>query len=307
MQLNPFDKSILAAVADLHEIPQGAVNIRKDGGGFFRRSTENIEIVTKADKPGIDVIVKPGTVNESVHIPVIVTQAGLSDLVYNTFDIGADADVTIIAGCGIHNDGHQAARHDGIHEIIVRRGARMKYVEKHYGEGEGTGDRILNPTTLITVEEGGYLEMELTQIRGVDSTKRITEARLEKGAGLKMVEKLLTHGAQTADSSIVINLEGVDSYAQVLARSVGQDTSKQLFRARMVGKSQCTGHVECDSIIMDQALISAAPELTAESADAVLTHEAAIGRIAGDQLIKLMTLGLNEKEAVDRILSGFLK
>lgn len=307
MELSKLDKNLLEAVADLHEIPRGAVNIRKDGEGLLRRSSANIEITPKPDKPGINIEIKPGTVNEAVHIPVILTKSGLNDLVYNTFIIGEDSDVTIVAGCGIHNSGDEAAEHSGIHEFLVKRGARVKYVEKHYGQGEGTGQRILNPTTRVTVEEGGYIEMELVQIRGVDSTKRLTEVALMDKAGLKMVEKLLTHGDQSADSYIKVSLDGIDSSAQILARSVGQERSKQLFSAQMIGRNRSTGHVECDSIIMDHSVIRAVPELLAENAEAVLTHEAAIGRIAGDQLIKLMTLGMDEKEAVDTILSGFLR
>lgn len=307
MKLSSIDSQLLKAVADLHDIPRGAFNIRKDGAGLLRQSSANIEIIPKQDKPGIDIIVKPGTKNESVHIPVILTQAGLKDLVYNTFIIGEDADVTIIAGCGIHNQGDQDSQHDGIHEFIVKSGASVKYVEKHYGQGDGRGKRVLNPTTIVTVEKGAYAEMEMVQIRGVDDTVRTTEAFIHENGGLKIVERLLTDGQQKAVSKVTIHLLGADSSGQVLSRSVAQDESQQVFRASLVGKNRCTGHVECDAIIMGSAQIRAIPELNAESAEAVLTHEAAIGRIAGDQLIKLMTLGLDEKEAIDTILAGFLR
>ncbi|MGE5396933.1 MAG: SufB/SufD family protein [Chitinophagales bacterium] len=307
MELNSLDKELLEAVADLHSIPTGAVNIRKDGEGVLRKSSGNIEIVPKTDRAGIDIIVKPGTRNEAVHIPVILTKSGLKDLVYNTFIIGEDSDVTIVAGCGIHNSGEKNSEHEGVHELIVKSGARVKYVEKHYGQGPGKGQRILNPTTSVTVEAGGYIEMELVQIKGVDNTRRVTRAFIHDKAGIKIIEKLLTHGNQEAVSSITLELLGQDSSAQVLARSIAQEQSHQVFQAALVGKSRCNGHVECDSIIMDQAQIRSIPELTAESAEAVLTHEAAIGRIAGDQLIKLMTLGLSENEAIERIISGFLR
>lgn len=307
MELNRLDRQLLETVADLHSLPRGAVNIRRDGEGIFRRSTANIEIVPKKDRPGIDILVKPGTRNEAVHIPVILTQSGLKDLVYNTFVIGEAAEVTVIAGCGIHNAGDESARHDGIHEIIVKKGARLHYIEKHFGQGGGRGQRILNPTTVISIEENGYAEMELIQIKGVDNTIRKTEAFIGKRGGLKMVEKLLTHEQQEAESEIKIHLSGIDSHARVLSRSVAQDTSRQVFKAALIGHNRCTGHVECDAIIMGEAYIRSIPELTAESADAVLTHEAAIGRIAGDQLVKLMTLGLDEKEAVETILDGFLR
>jgi Fe-S cluster assembly scaffold protein SufB len=306
LKLSSIDSQLLEAVADLHGVPQGAFNIRRDGEGY-RQSSANIEIIPKQDKPGIDIIIKPGTRNESVHIPVILTKSGLKDLVYNTFIIGEDADVTIVAGCGIHNQGEKDSQHDGVHEFTVKRGARLKYIEKHYGQGDGLGQRVLNPTTIITVEKGGYAEMEMVQIRGVDETKRTTEAFIHEKGSLKVVEKLLTDGRQEAISDITIHLIGADSSAQVLARSVAQDESQQLFRAALVGKNRSNGHVECDSIIMGHAQIRSVPELTAESAEAMLTHEAAIGRIAGDQLIKLMTLGLDEQEAINTILAGFLR
>ena len=307
MILNAIDRQILGAVADLHDVPPGAYNIRKDGEGIARRSSANIEIIPKKDKPGIDVLIKPGTRNESVHIPVILTRSGFKDLVYNTFEVGEGADVTIVAGCGIHNAGESSSQHDGIHHIYVRRGARLRYVEKHYGQGEGRGQKILNPRTIIEVEEEAAAEMELVQIRGVDSTQRITEANIHRGGYLKVVERLLTHGEQRAESSIVIRLLGEDSNAQVISRSVGQDRSWQLFKALLTGSSRCRGHVECSAIIMDEARIAASPELCAEHADAELTHEAAIGKIAGEQLLKLMSLGLTEKEAIDTILAGFLR
>jgi len=305
--LNVIDRKLLEAVADLHGTPAGAYNIRKDGAGIERRSTANIEIRTKTDQPGIDVLVKPGTKNESIHIPVLLTQSGLQDLVYNSFEIGEEADVLIVAGCGIHNNGAADSRHDGIHTFIVRKGARLRYVEKHFGDGGGSGLRLLNPKTVITVEEAGSAELELVQIRGVDDTRRDTEATVHQRGTLKIVERLLTHGAQRAESEITITLLGVDSSTQVIARSVAQDTSFQEFRALVNGRERCRGHVECDSIIMDQAQISAAPRLYAGHADAELTHEAAIGKIAGDQLLKLMSLGLTEQQAVDTILTGFLR
>ncbi|NLV16537.1 MAG: SufD family Fe-S cluster assembly protein [Syntrophomonadaceae bacterium] len=306
MKYSPLDSKLLETIADLHGIPQGAFNIRKDGEGF-RQSSANIEIIPKKDKPGIDIVVKPGTKDESVHIPVILTKSGLKDLVYNTFIIGEDADVTIIAGCGIHNSGEDVSEHDGIHEFFVKSGARLKYIERHYGQGDGTGRRVLNPTTIVTVENGAYVEMEMVQIKGVDNTVRNTDAFIHDRGALKIIERLLTHGEQEAVSNVTLNLLGLDASGQVLSRTVAQDNSNQLFKAALVGKNRCSGHVECDSIIMGAAQIRAIPGLTAESAEAVLTHEAAIGRIAGDQLIKLMTLGLDEQEAIDTILAAFLR
>ena len=305
--MNNLDKNLLNAIAGLKEVPNGAINIRSNGQAVYRHSSPNILISSLPDKPGMKVEIKPGTRNESVHVPVILTEPGFQDVVYNTFIVGEDADVTIVAGCGIHNSCANTSQHDGIHEIIVKPGARLKYVEKHYGEGTGGGKRVLNPTTLITIEEGGYAELEMVQIKGVDDTLRKTVAHVHEKGSLKIIERLLTQGEQQATSDIEVHLEGKDSSGQVLSRSVAQEKSYQEFRAALIGETACLGHVECDAIIMDQARIHSVPELLAEDADAVLTHEAAIGKIAGEQLIKLMSLGLTEKEAVDTILKGFLR
>ena len=304
--LTSIDKKLLNEVAGLHDIPQGAYNIRKNGEGLSRNTTANIDIVTKADKPGIDVTVRPGTKNESVHIPVILSE-GMEDLVYNTFEIGEGSDVTIVAGCGIHNPSAKKAGHDGIHEFFIRSGAKMKYVEKHYGEGDGAGKRVLNPTTIIEIEEGGTAELEMVQIKGVDSAKRDTVVRLHKNARLIVSERLLTYLDQDAVSIVTVELLGEGSTAQVISRSVAQNDSKQVFHLNMRGHCECRGHIQCDSIIMHNAQVSSIPEITALDEGAQLVHEAAIGRIASEQLTKLMCLGLTEKEAEDTILQGFLK
>jgi Fe-S cluster assembly scaffold protein SufB len=290
--LSAIDKRLLQEVADLHTIPQGAYNIRKNGQGLSRQTTANIDIVTKIDKPGIDVIVKPGTKGESVHIPVILSDS-ISDLV--------------VAGCGIHNTGSSKAQHDGVHEFFVRKNAKMKYVEKHYGEGDGSGARVLNPKTVIEVEEGATVELEMVQIRGVDQTVRDTEVRLHKNARLIVTERLLTNLDQRAESNITVELVGEDATAQIISRSVAQDNSKQIFHLNLRGYAKCRGHIQCDSIIMQNAQVSAIPEIAAFHSDAELVHEAAIGKIASEQLMKLMTLGLTEKEAEETILQGFLK
>lgn len=298
---------MLEAVADLHEVPQGAYNIRKNGELSGRQSTENITIESKSDKPGIEIRVKPGTVNESVHIPVIITEAGVEDLVYNDIYIGDDSDVLIVAGCGIHNSGDKKSEHDGIHRFFIGKNARLKYVEKHYGEGEGTGERILNPTTEIYMEENSFCEMESVQIKGVDSTKRDTVAKLEAGARLVILEKLMTHGKQIAHSDMVIELNGKDASSQIISRSVAKDDSEQVFYPRAVGNVSCKAHVQCDSIIMDNAKIRSIPEIAANHWDANIIHEAAIGRINNDQLLKLQTLGKTEEEAEEIIINCFLK
>lgn len=305
--MDRIDSNLLESIADLHEIPAGAYNIRKNGEGFSRRSTANIEIVTKTDKPGIDIIVAPGTKNESIHIPVIITEAGINDLVYNDFYIGDDADVVIVAGCGIHNSGDEKSQHDGIHSFHIGKNARIKYVEKHYGEGDGKGERVLNPVTYVEQDENSVCEMEMVQIKGVDSTIRDTKAHLAAGAKLIMTERLLTHGNQYARSDMEVYLDGEDASSQIISRSVAKDNSKQIFYPNAIGNAKCRAHVTCDSIIMDEATVSSIPAITANSADAQIVHEAAIGRINNDQLIKLMTFGMNEEEAEEVIIQGFLK
>ena len=302
-----IQERILEEVAYLHGVPAGAYNIRANGQTAGRNTTANIDIVTKTDKPGIDIRIKPGTRNESVHIPVVVSASGLKEMVYNDFFIGEDSDVVIVAGCGIHNCGDQDSEHDGIHRFFVGKNAKVKYVEKHYGEGDGNGKRILNPGTEVYMEENSYMEMEMVQIEGVDSTNRSNCAELAAGAKLIVRERLLTHGSQNAESTYIVNLNGEDSSADVVSRSVAKDTSKQTFNSKIVGNAKCSGHTECDAIIMDDAKIFAIPGLIANNIDAALIHEAAIGKIAGEQIVKLMTLGLTEEEAEAQIVNGFLK
>ena len=305
--IDQIQKTLLEEVADLHGVPAGAYNIRANGMMAGRQTTANIDIITKDDKSGIDIKIKPGTKNESVHIPVVLSQSGLKEMVYNDFYIGEDCDVTIVAGCGIHNSGDAASEHDGIHRFFIGKNAKVRYVEKHYGEGDGRGERILNPTTEVTMEEGSYLEMESVQIKGVDSTIRNTVANLAANATFVIKERLLTHGNQLADSTIEVNLNGEDASANVISRSVAKEESTQKFVSIIHGNARCAGHSECDAIILDNAKIQAIPELTANNPDAALIHEAAIGKIAGEQLIKLMTLGLTEAEAEAQIINGFLK
>ena len=305
--MDEIQKTLLMQVADLHEVPAGAYNIRSNGESAGRRSTEHIEIVPKEDKPGIDIFIKPGTKKESVHIPVLMTQTGLKELVYNDFHIGEDCDVTIVAGCGIHNGGDQASEHSGIHSFFIGKNAKVRFVEKHYGSGEGTGERVMNPQTIVSMEEDSYLEMDTVQIRGVDSTDRVTRANLGKGAQLVIREKLMTHGKQKAATHFYVDLDGEDSSTNVISRSVAKDSSEQTFYSHINGNNKCAGHSECDAIIMDNAVVRAIPEITANNIDASLIHEAAIGKIAGEQLIKLMTLGLTEAQAEEQIVNGFLK
>ena len=307
IQLDEIQKRLLREVADLHDVPEGAYNIRSNSKSAGRASTENIEIIPREDGQGLTVKIKPGTKNESVHIPVVLTETGIKEVVYNDFYIGEDADVTIVAGCGIDNCGNQDAEHDGIHRFFVGKNAHIRYVEKHYGSGEGAGKRILNPGTEVYQEEGSSVEMEMVQIKGVEDTNRTTKAELAADAKLVIRERLMTHGDQKAYSDYVVHLNGEGSTADVVSRSVARDSSYQKFEAKIVGNKPCAGHTECDAIIMDQAKILAVPALEANDLDAALVHEAAIGKIAGDQIIKLMTLGLTEAEAEEQIINGFLK
>ena len=305
--MDEIQKTLLEQVAGLHDVPAGAYNIRANGASVARNTSANIDIVTKEDKQGIDIVIKPGTKKESVHIPVVLSQSGLTEMVYNDFYIGDDCDVTIIAGCGIHNSGDLDSKHDGIHSFYIGKNSHVKYVEKHYGSGDGNGQRIMNPETVVNLGENSFMEMETVQIKGVDSTKRTTSATLDDGSKLIITERLMTHGSQTAESSFQVDLNGVGSSANLISRAVAKENSRQIFLARINGNNRCAGHSECDAIIMDNAKISAIPEITANHLDAALIHEAAIGKIAGEQIIKLMTLGLTEAEAEEQIVNGFLK
>ncbi|MCI9121084.1 MAG: SufD family Fe-S cluster assembly protein [Oscillibacter sp.] len=301
-----IDRQLLEKIADLTGKPVGAFNIRKDSGCDGRQSTEHIQITSKEDKPGIDIRIQDGTAGETCHIPVIITKPGVQEMVYNDFFIGENCDVDIVAGCGIHNCGEQESRHDGVHTFYVGRNSKVRYTEKHYGQGDGKGGRIMNPQTVVYLEEGASIQMETVQLRGIDSTKRYTKIVCGKGAEAVITERLLTHGQQAAESDMEIILDGEDSKGRVISRSVAQDQSEQVFYPRMVGNAQCFGHVQCDSIIMGGAKIKSIPAITANCTEAQLIHEAAIGKIAGDQLLKLETLGLTEEEAEDCILKGFL-
>ncbi|MBQ6317874.1 MAG: SufD family Fe-S cluster assembly protein [Oscillospiraceae bacterium] len=307
VKLDSIQKRLIEEIADLHSVPAGAYNFRANSQLAGRNTTANIDIVSKPDGSGIDIRIKPGTRNESVHIPVVLSESGIKETVYNDFYVGADSDVVIVAGCGIDNCGSQDSEHDGIHRFFLEKGAKVRYVEKHYGSGDGRGRRILNPVTEVYMGEGSSMEMEMEQIKGVDSTERATVAELKGDARLVVKERLMTHGSQHAVSDYRVSLNGAGATADVVSRSVARDDSSQTFNARITGNAPCSGHTECDSIIMDNGHILAVPSLEANDIDAMLVHEAAIGKIAGDQLIKLMTLGLTPQEAEEQIISGFLR
>ena len=307
VQMDAVQKRLFQEVADLHDIPEGAYNLRANGQAISRNTTANIDIQSKTDVSGIDIRIKDGTKNESVHIPVVLSQSGIKENVYNDFYIGEDCDVLIVAGCGIDNCGSQDSEHDGIHRFFIGKNSRVKYVEKHYGSGDGSGKRILNPVTEVHMEDGSTMEMEMVQIKGVDSTERTTIAELKENAKLIVRERLMTHGQQQAGSIYKVDLKGDGSSADVVSRSVARDDSYQKLDLCIIGNAACSGHTECDSIIMDNGRILAVPSLEANNIDAALVHEAAIGKIAGEQLIKLMTLGLTEAEAEEQIINGFLK
>ena len=306
--ITEIDARLLEQIADLTGQPVGAFNIRKDSGCEARQSTEFIEITTKTDKEGIDIRIKDGTKGEKCFIPVVISKSGITEMVYNDFFIGDDCDVEIVAGCGIHNSGCNESRHDGIHTFYVGKNSRVRYAEKHYGENDPgqTGQNIMNPQTIVYLGENSTIQMDTVQIRGIDSTKRFTKFVCEAGSEVVITERLLTHGKQEAISDMEIELNGEDAKCRVISRSVGQDESVQVFYPRVVGNAPCFGHVQCDSIIMGEAKIRSIPEISANHPEAQLIHEAAIGKIAGDQLLKLETLGLTAEEAEDTILKGFL-
>ena len=307
--MDAIEKDLLLKIADIHDVPEGAYNIRTNGTSTARNSTANIEVVSKTDgKDGVEFHVKAGTKKESLHIPVVLSKAGLQEFVYNDFYIGEESDVVIVAGCGIHNCGGAKleSRHDGVHTFYIGKNAKVKYIEKHYGAGDGMGTNVMNPQTVVYLDEGAQMEMESAQIKGIDSTKRVTKAYLKSGAEFIVKEKLYTHGVQTADTDFIVEMEGENCRADIVSRSVAADKSRQNFVSTMAGNGPCYGHTECDAIIMDEAKVAAAPCLSANHVDAQLIHEAAIGKIAGEQLIKLMTLGLTEREAEEQIIKGFL-
>ena len=304
--MNNIEKDLLLAVADLHQVPSGAYNIRQNGKSIDRNSTKNIEIVPKKEKNGIDIIIKPNTINESVHIPVIISESGIEDLVYNDFYIGENSDVLIVAGCGIHNPSEKKSEHAGIHSFHLEKNAKVRYVEKHIASGQ-SGEKIFNPETNIEMKENSQMEMETTQLGGVTSSVRETKATLEDNAKLIIKEKVLTSGDEYVKTMFEVTLKGENSSVEVISRGVARDTSKQVFYSNIMGENKCFGHVECDAILMDKAMISSTPVVSANNVDATLTHEAAIGKIAGEQLIKLQTLGLTAQEAEEKIVEGFLK
>lgn len=306
-QISQLDQNLLNEISDFDQIKKGAYNIRKNGKGIERKVTENINIMTKKDKPGINIYVKENTKFEFVHIPVILTESGLNDLVYNDFYIGKNANVIIVAGCGIHNDHHQDSKHDGIHRFFLEEGAKVRYIEKHYGEGVGDGKRILNPVTEVYLKEGSSMEMQSAQIKGVDSTIRETKGVLGNNTNFVVSEKIMTNGVQMAKTIFDVELTGKNSSTHVTSRSVATDQSTQFFVSKIYGNNECFAHSECDAIIKDEAKVTATPEITANHVDANLIHEAAIGKIAGEQITKLMTLGLSEKEAEEEIINGFLR
>lgn len=305
--LEEVDKALLKEISNLDEIYKGSYNIRKNGKGIERKITENINIVTKKEQSGIDIIVKDDTKFEYVYIPVIITESGLTDLVYNDFYIGKNSKVVIVAGCGIHNNSEANSEHNGIHRFYLEEGANVKYIEKHYGEGEGIGKKVLNPITEVYMKNGSKMEMESTQIKGVDSTIRETKGVLEENTNFIVSEKIMTHGNQFARTIFDVELNGENSSTHVTSRSVATEKSRQEFVSKIYGNDKCFAKSECDAIIKDEAKVIATPEITANHIDANLIHEAAIGKIAGEQLIKLMTLGLSENQAEEEIIKGFLK
>ncbi len=306
-KLTNIDKELLQQIADLHDIPQGSFNIRKNGKMLARNSNKDMQIVAKKDVEGIDIIIKENVKNKSIHIPVIVSKGGFKDLVYNDFYIGDNCDVTIVAGCGIHNDTNYESAHNGIHSFHIGKNAKVIYIEKHLGLGKGQGGKILNPTTVIDLGENSYLEIQTIQLGGVTYSNRKTKAKLAKNSELNVSEKILTTDTQQAKTKFDVELNGDDCKCNVVSRSVAKDKSKQQFNSKLIGKADCFGRIECDAILLDKAQVKSIPEIDARNVNAALNHEATVGKIAGEQLLKLMSLGLTEQDAEDIIIKGFLK
>lgn len=305
MIIDKISDELLKKISDLEKLPQGSFNIRKNGKLFKRNSDSDIEIKSKKDKDGIDIIVKKGIKNKSVHIPVILTAGGFSDLVYNDFYIGEDADVTIVAGCGIHNDSEQKSEHNGIHSFHLGKNSKVTYIEKHFSFGKGVGN--LNPVTNIEMKENSTFKMLTSQLGGVNSAERTTNCVVGKNATLIIDEKILTTSSQTAKTNFTVNLNKENAKVEVLSRAVAKNKSYQSFTSNIIGNSKCFGHVECDGIISEHSVIESTPKITARNLNANLSHEASIGKISEEQLVKLMTLGLTQKEAEKKIIDGFLK
>lgn len=302
-------EKILLDMVDYDESNRrGAINIRKDGKKVERKNTEFVTIESKTGEfDGLDVYVKADAKDAEVHMPVILTVPGLIDRVYNDIYVGDGAEVTIIAGCGLHNDGCSNAKHEGTHRLHIGKNAKVRYIEKHFGFGEGTGERIINPRMTIELGENSKLEIDSSQIKGIDSTVRQTLADLSAGSKLIVSEKIMTHGKQHAETDFRVNLDGEDSISRITSRSFVTEESSQRFISHMIGNNKCRGRVECDAMLKDNGKVTSIPEITANHLDAYLVHEATVGRIAGDQLKKLMSLGLTEKEAEEEIIKGFLK
>ena len=307
MKLNKIDKELLSQITDLHAIEQGSYSFRKNGQGVAINSTTDIQIVKKTDKPGIDIYVKANVQNKSMHLPVIISQGGITDKVYNDFYIGENADVLIVAGCGIHNTGNTESTHNGIHTFHLSKNSKVKYVEKHLGLGNDASGKILNPETKIIMEENSQLIMETAQLGGVTYSDRKTTAKLKQNAKLLIKENILTTNNQIAKTKFIVDLVGDGSSVEVKSRSVAKNNSYQEFVSNIKGKADCYGHVECDGIIDGNAHIISTPQISALNPNANLVHEAQVGKIAGEQLNKLMTLGLTYEQACDKIIAGYLK
>ena len=304
--MNNITETMLKEISNWNGSFKGAYKIRENGCSVGRQSSENIKIDSKTDQPGLDIHILPGTKGETVSIPACVTHGDVDDLVYNDFYVGEGADVIIVAGCGVHTETGEPARHNGIHRFFLAPNSHVKYVEKHIGTGKGFGIRTIDPVTEVFLEENAVLEMDTAQIGGVDRTTRKTKATVAAGGKLLIRERILTEKEQTADTEFEVELNGEDSSADIVSRSVARDASRQSYVSTIVGNAPCSGHSECDAIIDGTAVVDAAPKLWAHNADAALIHEAAIGKIAGEQILKLRTLGLTEEEAEKKIIEGFL-
>jgi len=302
-----MNKKLLSKITDYEIDKDTAHNIRENGVSISRYETSNIKIKNKGDKQGIDIFIEKNTIDEFVHIPVLINITDYEETVYNDFYVGDNSDITIVAGCGIHNDCETKSVHNGIHTFHIGKNATVKYIEKHYADGNMENNKFINTDTVINQEINSSFTIETAQISGIDFSKRNTIADLNKNCSLVIKETLMSDDKEKIETNFEIKLNGIDSKADIASKSVVRGNSSQKFISIVEGNTKCFAHVSCDAIIMEKGVVRSTPQIIANSSEAEISHEAVIGKIAGDQIKKLMTLGASEKEAENKILEGFLK
>ena len=283
-----------------------AMNIREDAQTCQRRNSENVIITGLKDNTGLKIHVLSSAKGEEVFIPAIVTKSNITDEVRNDFYIDSGAEVIIQAGCALHTDGNGESTHNGNHHFYIGEGAKVTYNEKHFGEGTNA-KKTISPSNVIVLEKNAYLKMDTIQTDGVSYTNRTTKATVKAGARLEINERIQTQNDQQSISNIDIDAIGDGASIDIVSRSVAKDDSVQTLKTNITANSVCTGHSECDTILVGNGKATSIPALVANNPKASLVHEAAIGRISQQQIEKLQTLGLDEEEAEHYIIKGFLR